>query len=259
MKASYYLRGREVKTYKQPQQHEKEINLKEYVDVIKRRFWIIAIIIILTIVANYYISYYRSLNHIPLYETSTRMILGSDKEDMNTLMVMIKDPIIMESIKDELELSRAAEAIAGQIEITRIDDSQVIQISVVDQDAITAAAIANATAQSFKREIEKILDYEDVQLLSEAKENSVPINLSNDQQMLSLSIIIGFVFGIGTAFFIDSIDEKVRNERELEEIIDVPVLGTIGNMKKKIILFNGIELEGNERIHHVAIKEKLYS
>src|SRR5690625_5537093 len=112
---------------------------------------------------------------------------------MSTLMVMIKDPIIMEKVQEELELSRSPESIAGQISVTRVDESQVIMISVTDQDPKIAMEIANATARSFKSEVGNLLDFDEVQLLSEAKENNFPINENKNR-----TVIIAFVFGLIT-------------------------------------------------------------
>ena len=109
----------------------REINLKEYYEVIKKRIWLIVIITFLTTVAG---AFYNSYTHTNLYESSRRIIIGSDSGNMNTLMVMIKDPIIMEKVNSELNLPRSPEGIANQITVAQIDDSQVIKISAIDTD-----------------------------------------------------------------------------------------------------------------------------
>src|SRR5699024_7987840 len=128
----------------------KDINIKDFFEVIKKRFWIVILITMTSTTVGYFFSNH---NHTPIYETSTRIIIEADNNYMSTLMVMIKDSIIMQKVQDELELSRSPESIASQIEITRIDESQVIKISVKDQDPMMAMDIANATARSFKSEI----------------------------------------------------------------------------------------------------------
>ncbi|WP_249869472.1 YveK family protein [Oceanobacillus saliphilus] len=206
-----------------------EINLKDYFDVIKQRFWIIVVITLLTTLAGHF---YSNHNYTPFYQSSTRIILGAGSEDMNTLMVLIKDPIIMENVKEELNLTRPSESIAGQIEIERIDNSQVIRISVTDRDPSLAADIVNATATSFKSEIVNILNYSEVQLLSPAKINPYPINESQNRLTI-IAFIFGVTIGVGLIFLMDSLDGKVRKEREVEEILGVPVLGVVTNMNKK--------------------------
>lgn len=206
-----------------------EINLKDYISLFKQRLWIVILIMLLTGTAGYL---YSNYNYTALYQASTRVIFGSGNEDMNTLMVMIKDPIVIERVKQELELTKSAEGIAGQIEVTRIDDSQVVRISVTDENPVTAANIANATAKAYKNEIVNILSYSDVQLLSPAKENSVPINETKYRTII-LATIAGLIIGIGMIFLLDSLDEKVRKASEVEEILNVPALGSVPNMKKR--------------------------
>jgi len=212
------------------EENVRDINIREFFEVIKRRFWIVLLVIVIATSAGYY---YSTLNESPLYQTSTRVIVETDNNYMSTLMVMIKDPIIMENVKEELALSRSPESIAGQIDVTRIDESQVIMISVVDQDPKTAMDIANSTAKSFKSEAGKILEFNDVQLLSEAKENNVPINQKNQNRTVAITFIFGLIIGIGLVFILDSLDETVDKEHQVEEILGVPVIGVISNTKTK--------------------------
>lgn len=214
------------------EQHVKEVNIKGFLEVIKTRLWIILLIILLTGLAGYF---YSSMNNKPLYETSTRIIIGSDSDYMNTLIVMIKDPLIMDKVKEDLDLSRSPDAIAGQVETARIDDSQVIMISVIDKDPSLAVDIANATAKAFKNEVGNILDFDDVQLLSEAIENPYPFN-ENQNRIILLASIFGLITGLGFVFLLDSLDDTIKSEGEVEDILGVPVLGVISNMKKKKFL-----------------------
>src|SRR5690625_4902530 len=82
----------------------REINLKDLFRIIKKRIWIVAVIVSLTTLAGYY---YSNLNNVLLYQSSTRIIIGSDSGYMKTLMVMIKDPIIMEKVREDLGLTRS--------------------------------------------------------------------------------------------------------------------------------------------------------
>jgi capsular polysaccharide biosynthesis protein len=226
--------------YQQNQTHEKrvrEINLKEYFEVIKRRFWIILLITFITTIAGFIYSHFMSSNFTPLYQTSTRMIIEPGTNDMSTLMVMIKDPIIMERVKEDLSLSRSSDSISNQITVARIDDSHVVSVSVVDGNPELAAAIANTTAVAFKEEIVDILGFREVQLLSEARVNMVPINASGGNRTIIIAFVFGVITGLGLIFLLDSLDEKVRREQEVEKILGVPVLGVVSNMNKKSYTF----------------------
>lgn len=159
------MKSENIQTF-QRGKSDKEINLKEYYDVLKKRVWVILIITAITTMIGVI---YSGLNSSPLYQTSTRIIINTDSEYMKTLMVMIKDPIMMQKVKEELRLQKSPESIANQIQVTRIDESQVVSISVVDSTPQRAVSIADTTARVFKNEIASILKFKDVQLLSGAK------------------------------------------------------------------------------------------
>ncbi|RLL42752.1 capsular biosynthesis protein [Oceanobacillus piezotolerans] len=207
----------------------KEIDLKQYYYLIKKRLWIIVLITMVTTSIGYF---YSTSTYTALYESSRRVILGSGSEDMNTLMVMMKDPIIMEKVSSELQLERPSEALANQITVTRLDESQVVHISVIDTNLELAARIANVTAVIYQSEMENILGFTDVQLLSEAKVNPNPMNESTNRVTI-IAFIFGLATGIGFVFLLDSLDMKLRKESQVEAILGVPILGTISNMNKK--------------------------
>ncbi|GAA0427074.1 hypothetical protein GCM10008934_16080 [Virgibacillus salarius] len=211
------------------QKKKKDINLKEVFDLLKKRAWLVIAITILFTSAGYL---YNSFNNTPIYQTSTRVIIGADSEYMKTLMVMITDPLIMDKVKEELQLSQTSEELAEQIEVARIEDSQVVQISVRDSDSAQAVEIANTTATAFKSEIADILDFKEVQLLSSADENHQAIN-GGQHKIVIISFIFGAITGLGLIFLLDSLDGTIRKESELELVLGVPVIGSISNVNKK--------------------------
>ncbi|WP_051758540.1 YveK family protein [Rossellomorea vietnamensis] len=229
----------------------REINLREYYEVLKKRIWLIILITFITTVAGYVYNYYTQTN---LYESSRRVIIGSDSGNMNTLMVMIKDPIIMEKVRDELNLSRSPEGIANQITVAQIDDSQVIKISAVDADPKVAMAIVNSTAKLFKSEIATILDFKEVQLLSEAKENPYPINPSGNRITI-IAFVLGMITAVGLVFLLDSLDQTIKTNKDIEEYLDITVLGKVSNMnKKKFVIKRKSQPEMELRGDTVGIK-----
>ncbi|MFB3161322.1 Wzz/FepE/Etk N-terminal domain-containing protein [Neobacillus sp. 179-J 1A1 HS] len=209
----------------------KDINLKELFLVIKRRFWVIMVI---TIIASIIGAYLNNLSTTPLYQTSSRIIIGADGESQKTLQVIIKDSTILDKVIKELNLDKSAEQLAGQISVASIDGSQVVSISVVESDPILAAKIADKTAQIFKNEVPNIVGQDYIRLLSNAKVNPTPINQENNNK-LYLAIIAGIVVGVGFAFLIESLDDRIRSEKEIEALFGVQVLGKISKMNNRNI------------------------
>lgn len=100
----------------------KDINLRELFMILKKRFWMIVIITLVATGAGYF---QNNTKLDLLYQSSSRIIVGANAEYMKTLMVIMRDPIIMEKVVQKLELNRSPERLAGQISIDSIDNSQI--------------------------------------------------------------------------------------------------------------------------------------
>lgn len=221
----------------------KEINLREYFLLIKKRIWIVIVLTFFTSLAGYY---YNNSTYVPLYQTSTRIIVGSSGENMKTLMVLIKDPIVLDKVREELQLNTSIDAISNQISVNQIDSSQVILISVVHTNPEMAAKIANATATIYKKEIAEILNFNQVQLLSEAQPKYFPIN-GKSNGLSIVAFLAGVIGGIGIIFLLDILDNTVRKESEVEAVLEVPVLGIVSNMNKKRYVLKERKKEKNKK------------
>jgi capsular polysaccharide biosynthesis protein len=211
----------------------KDINLKDLFITLKKRVWIILIITAFSTIAG---AFYSAMNvPTPLYQTSSRIILG-EKSDMNTLQVIIRDRTVLEIVIKQLSLNQSPEELANQINVQRLDESQIVSISVVDIDPGRAAKIANTTAEVFKKEVPKIFNSDEVSILSSAEIQPNPINGdANGNRTIIIAFIFGIVAGIGFAFFLDSLDETIKSEKDVEAYLDLPVLGKISKMNKKNI------------------------
>ncbi|WP_066056229.1 YveK family protein [Robertmurraya korlensis] len=211
----------------------KEINLKEILGVLKKRAWIGITITILAALFGYF---YSSINQTTLlYSSSTNIIINADGGQRKTLEVIIKDKTVLEKVITQLGIERTPESLAQSIQVGSIDETQVVKISVIDVNPELAAEIANTTANVFIQEIPNIMDFEDVRVLSDAQINPIPINESNENKILGAAIIGGIVIGIGLIFLVDSLDESIRSEQEVEELLEVPILGSVSIMSKKNI------------------------
>ncbi|MGS2779017.1 YveK family protein [Robertmurraya sp. GLU-23] len=212
----------------------KEINLKEILGVLKKRAWIGIVITILATVIGYY---YSSINQTTLlYSSSTNIIINADGGQRKTLEVIIKDKTVLEKVITKLGIERTPESLAQNIQVGSIDDTQVVKINVIDINPERAAAIANTTANVFIEEIPNIMmGFDDVRVLSDAQVNPFPINESNENKIIGAAFLCGIVIGIGLIFLVDSLDDSIRSEQDIEHLLEVPILGSVSTMSKKNI------------------------
>jgi capsular polysaccharide biosynthesis protein len=214
----------------------KEIDLRVHFNIIKKKFWIIVLLTILTTSIGYIKNTYFST---PLYQSNTRMIINADTKLLPTLFVLIRDTTILEKVSDSIGGIRSPEGLVQQISVGSVNDSQVVFINVVDTDPTIAAEIANNTANVFKNEIGNIVSFDsnNIKLLTEAIINPYPIN-SNPNRTIIIAFMMGGILGIGMIYLLDSLDNSVRSKEEIESILGSPVLGTISKMNKKSLKNN---------------------
>lgn len=205
------------------------MNIKRLLTLMKKRVWLIFVITILfSMLATLYSVYFTK----PLYESSSRMIVNANPELMTTLMVMIKEPSFLENVVDEMDLNRTPEELSKQISASSIGGSAIVKISVFDTDPKLAAQIADTTAIVFKQQIPTLLGFSDINILSKAKINSFPIN-ENHVRNIMLGFLGGLIAGVGLIFLLDLLDNTIKSERGAEQLLGIPVLGSVSKMKKK--------------------------
>ncbi|MCM3324516.1 MULTISPECIES: YveK family protein [Cytobacillus] len=214
----------------------KEIQLPELFKVIKKRFWLV---LLFTLLACGIAFIYHLLNKPTLlYQSDTNIIIGAEVGYRNTLQVIIRDTVVLEEVIKELKLAETSDQLANKIAVTSVDDTQVVNITVVDSHPERAALIANTTAKVFIEKIPTIMDFDEVSILSEARTNPSPINESNGLNIIVIAGVLGLVAGIGFIFLLDSLNDSVKSESQLERLIDVPTIGTVSiihtkNLKQK--------------------------
>lgn len=208
----------------------KEISLKEWLKVIKQRIWVVIIVTLVLTMAGYL--YGMVVKPVPLYQSSARVVIGGKDSNLSTLQVMVKDPTVLTKASSQINHLRSPGELNNEIAANNIDTSQVISISVVDQNAKLAAEIANTTARIFINEATHFLSSTDIRLLSGAKASSAPINPVNHHKAIE-GFGAGIILGLGLVFLLNAMDDTVQTEDDLEKLLNAPVFGRIAQMTKK--------------------------
>ncbi|WP_167577802.1 YveK family protein [Ammoniphilus sp. YIM 78166] len=215
---------------------EKEIRIADFFTVIKRRLWVIVLASVLAAASSGAYSSYSAASWTPLYQSSARILVNFHPDIFKTLSVIVKDPAVLDKVSEQLQLGKSASALSQQIFFRVENESQIVRITAEDPNPEIAAQIANTTAAVFTREIGSILGIYDTKLISEAKadQNPLPTNSEPSSKIL-LGIAVGLVLGIGIVLLLDSLDQTLRTEHEVEKIMDLPVLGAVSKMNRKNI------------------------
>lgn len=185
----------------------------------------------------------------PIYQSSTQILVNQKKQEgaaiqlgeiqsniqlTNTYKVIIKSPVILDRVNEKLNLNMTAQALTKKINIANEKDSQVISVTAEDKDPKLARDIANATADVFKDEVAKIMNVDNVTVLSKAEvaENQSPIK---PRPMLNVAIafVVGLMASVGLAFLLEYLDNTVKKEEDVENLLGLPVLGIVARMDEE--------------------------
>jgi capsular polysaccharide biosynthesis protein len=147
---------------------------------------------------------------------------------INTYGVIIKSPAILEKVIDELELEQSVEQLSQKITINSQENSQVFSLTVQDSNPTKAVEIANTVSGTFQKEIKDIMNVDNVSVLAKAeiKENPMPVK-PNPLMNIAIAVVIGLMAGVSLAFLLDYMDNTIKDEEDIERLLELPILGSI--------------------------------
>ncbi|MBF7018352.1 capsule biosynthesis protein CapA [Staphylococcus sp. 18_1_E_LY] len=192
-------------------------------------------LIISIVITNYFIDdKYVAKTQILVYEKKTQPLnfnnkvqeIQSNLQLVNTYSEIIKSPRILEKVAKESNVKYEADALAKMLTVTNQTDTQILNIAIQSKDAKEAERIANNVAKTFQKEIPKIMDVNNVSILSNANNTAVQVS-----PKILINAAIGFTSGLVLAIIImifrHLTDKRIKNETDVKENLDIPVLGLI--------------------------------
>lgn len=166
-----------------------------------------------------------SFNNLDI-ETSLQLI--------NTYGDIIESPIVLNDVIDNLELTETSEELASKINIVTGESSQVINITVTDEQQPRAAVIANELSNVFQEKVTEVMSVDNVSVLAPANSEDNPVQVSPDPVLNTIiGLFIGAVAGIVIAFLRTYLDRSVKTPEAVEKYLGLPVLGVTTKFEKK--------------------------
>lgn len=184
----------------------------------------------------------------PIYKAETQLLINDnsstegvqsfdtferDIQLVNTYNIIIKSPAILDIVIEELDLESDIDNLTNQISVAHEENSKVINIKVENEDPELAVQLANSIAQVFSSQIPKIMSVDNVNILSEAKMSESPHPVKPNLLLnCVIGLFIGILLGVGSAFLLELFDTTIKKEDEVEDYLDLPILGVISAYPK---------------------------
>lgn len=213
-----------------------ELNISDLLKYFWSFIWIVAITTVLGFLASWI---YTSYIQVPLYQSQTSLVLTTTDESMitqndvnlnknliPTYREIIKRRRVLSEVIDNLGLDISVSNLASRIDVTSANDTELIVISVLDEDSTLARDIANEIAVVFKEEITSIYNIKNVSIVDDAIEATAPSNVNAKKQYL-IGIIGGFLIGSIIIFILFYFDDTIHSAEDIEKKIGMSVLATV--------------------------------
>ncbi|WYP26058.1 Wzz/FepE/Etk N-terminal domain-containing protein [Alkalihalobacillus sp. FSL W8-0930] len=223
---------------------EETTSLKDILYTLKGQFKLLILLPVIAIAFTAIVSFFLLT---PKYQSDTQLLIsqtngGLDQaftqteirtniELINTYNEIIKNARILEPVILETNVDLTTSQLDKMITVSTANESQVIKISVEDTSPEQAVLLANTIAQVFESEIPEIMNVDNVNILSPAKidESLSPIS-PNPYLNMAIAAVVGLMLSIAVVFILEYLDTTIKTEKDIEEALKLPLLGSVSNM-----------------------------
>ena len=218
------------------------MELKAYWSVIRRWLWMILTVTIVAAGTSAYVSEYVIK---PTYQATTTILVNQQYNSQVALSVLaadlqanealiqtysdiMKSNNVLDTVINRLNLPQNAAQLAQKITVNSTNGSEVLSLSVSDHSVQRAAQIANTLASVFQTKIERLMQVKNVQIIDRATVPSHPIPVSPKKKVdVLIALVLGLMVSVGLAFFIEYLDDSVKTDEDIAQILGATVLGVI--------------------------------
>lgn len=172
--------------------------------------------------------------------TSLYVLAGQDETGGNLSTSLSTSQLVANDVATLLRSNRVRNQAEGDLELRDFDSysiavesdasSRIIEISVTGTNAEDAAAIANAMADNAVKVSKDVMKIEAVNIIDRA--TAPTASNGSSRALYIVSALMGGLFIAVTAIVAaDMLNTRVRKAEEVEELLDIPVIGRIPTLK----------------------------
>ncbi|MFS0724099.1 YveK family protein [Paenibacillus sp. 1P07SE] len=228
------------------------MELQGYLRVLKQRWWIAAVLAVMSCTAVFvYSNYYVQ----PVYQASTDLIVNKpadtaattgqpqvDQNSINTNLMLIntykqiiKSPAVLRQVLETNPgLGLTTQELNEKVTIDSVRDTQMMTISVQDSSYEQAAAIVTAVSNGFRERVSTVMNLDNVSVLNAADpaDNPAPIN-TNHNVLYLFALMVSVMVGLGLIFLLDYLDDTVKSEHQIEQVLGLTLLTKVPKIRSK--------------------------
>lgn len=225
---------------------EQVLNIKDIFKILRKRIRIIAAVTLIAVAAAAGLTYFVIS---PSYVTTSKLFIGMPtiredgsgnaswdfsyyKQLLEPYSEIIKSDNLLERAIKRGKLNMSQQALAGSL-MVQSGESQVLSLSIYTGNPEQGVKILNAVIDEFIETSNKLIKNSNVTVISSPKISRTPVSPNKPKNMI-FGTALGLALGIALALLMEYMDNSIKDEEEAENLIGVPVIGTVPEYDKKI-------------------------
>lgn len=220
--------------------NEDILRIEDLIKILKRRWKMIVSITIISTIFSVCISFYIIS---PKYEASTKIFIGKknsedtkySEEDVNMYQKLLKTYVEIITTNDLVEkainkegLDITSEEVLKGLTITPRTDTQILEIKYTSEDKILAKDVVNSITNEFIESSTEFIPNGDVKIIEKVKMPKSSVS-PNKKMNIVIAFLLGLMISVGLSFLLEAINNTLKTKKELEQILNLPVIGEIIN------------------------------
>lgn len=117
------------------------------------------------------------------------------------------------------------------LEVTSSTTTRLITLTVTGENAQAASAIANGIANTTDQVAQEIMDIEAINVIDEAATPEAPSGPPRTMYT-AVAFLAGLFLAVAIVVLMDMLNTRIRKPEEIEELLDLPVIGRIPTIKR---------------------------
>ena len=213
------------------------MELRDYLDFLKKRWIVIIAITILVIAVVLVYSFIQE----PIYEAKATCMVSATlagqgeysaiqiiEQLLETIKNIAVSRPVLENTAGKLKSTRTIEELRTSVTSKLLSDTQLILISARDSEPLTAMLEANAAADSLIEFVNRN-EGNSTYKIEKVEPPAKPVSPISPKPLRNgiLGGILGLILGLAVAAVLEAVDVSVKSTEELSQVLERPVLAEI--------------------------------
>lgn len=216
------------------------IDLLELLGVLRQHILALLLTTVLAALAGFLVS---SFVLTPQYQASALMIVNTRQDTsanvtsdqltsasrlVSTYSIIVKSDTVLNQVIANLGLNMTYETLASKVEVSAVDETQVMEITVTDPNPDGARQVCEQITQVAPDGILTAVEAGSVKVISAASVDPDPVS-PNIPRNTAIAGVLGLVVCVGILFLRVLLDNKINTEDDVTKHLGLTVIGVIPN------------------------------